>query len=139
MGQRGAGIADPQYIRSGKPNQNAYIECFNRRLREDILDAHLFATLDSVRGAAHWWMIEYDEGRPYDALGDLNAHGVRGQSVHDLYFQIVRLMGKLTHYVGGAVIRASTIICPLGCGYPAAQSRNAKPFLPAIFSKNENG
>lgn len=60
-----------QYIQPGKPNQNAYIERFNRTFREEVLDQHLFARLEDVREAAHWWMIDYNEARPHDALGDL--------------------------------------------------------------------
>ena len=62
-----------QYIQPGKPNQNAYIERFNRTLREEILDAWLFARLDDVREAVRWWMIEYNEERPHDALDDLTS------------------------------------------------------------------
>jgi transposase InsO family protein len=60
-----------QYIQPGKPNQNAYIERFNRTFREEVLDQHLFARLQDVREAASWWQIEYNEERPHCSLGDL--------------------------------------------------------------------
>jgi putative transposase len=60
-----------QYIEPGKPKQNAYIERFNRTFREELLDQHLFARLEDVREAAHWWMIDYNETRPHDSLGGL--------------------------------------------------------------------
>jgi putative transposase len=69
-----------QYIQPGKPNQNAYIERFNRTFREELLDQHLFAKLDDVREAAYWWMIEYNEERPHDALDDLTPLEARLQS-----------------------------------------------------------
>lgn len=58
-----------QYIQPGKPNQNAYIERFNRTFREEILDPYLFLKIDDLRQAAYWWMIEYNERRPHDSLG----------------------------------------------------------------------
>ena len=68
-----------RYIQPGKPNQNAFIERFNRTFREEVLDQHLFARLDDVREAAHWWMIEYNERRPHDSLGDLTPLQYRQQ------------------------------------------------------------
>ena len=72
-----------RYIQPGKPNQNAYnayIERFNRTFRAEVLDPHLFARLDDVREAAHGWMIEYNELRPHDALGDQTPAELRQQS-----------------------------------------------------------
>ena len=72
-----------RYIQPGRPNQNAYIERFNRTYREELLDQHLFASLEDVREATYWWMIEYDEQRPHDSLGDLTPMEAREQAVRN--------------------------------------------------------
>lgn len=77
-----------QYIQPGKPNQNAYIERFNRTFREEVLDQHLFLRLDDVREAAHWWMIEYNEHRPHDSLGDLTPVEYRQQVAESSTFEV---------------------------------------------------
>jgi putative transposase len=59
------------YIEPGKPNQNAYIERFNRSYRNEVLDTWLFRNLDEVREITWHWMMEYNEERDHDGLGGL--------------------------------------------------------------------
>lgn len=59
------------YIEPGKPNQNAYIERFNRSYRTEVLDAWLFRDLDEACEISWHWMREYNEERDHDGLGGL--------------------------------------------------------------------
>lgn len=56
-------------IEPGKPQQNSYIERFNRSYREDILNMHAFTNLRQVRDLSVEWLIEYNHDRGHDSLG----------------------------------------------------------------------
>ena len=56
--------------------------------REELLDQHLFTSLDDVREATYWWMIEYNEERPHDALGDLTPMEARQQAAENSSFEL---------------------------------------------------
>jgi transposase InsO family protein len=58
-------------IEPGKPNQNAYIESFNGRFRDECLNEHWFLTLAQAQSIIKAWRHEYNEERPKKALGGL--------------------------------------------------------------------
>lgn len=57
------------YIRPGKPVENAYIESFNGRLREECLNLHWFSSIEDARIKIEAWRKDYNEQRPHSALG----------------------------------------------------------------------
>ena len=59
------------YIAPGKPQQNAFIESFNGRLRDELLNETLFMSLSHVREALAIWREDYNTVRPHSALGNL--------------------------------------------------------------------
>jgi putative transposase len=59
------------FIQPGKPNQNAFVERFNRSFRDEVLNAHLFNSITEVQQAAEEWVADYNEYRPHESLGDL--------------------------------------------------------------------
>jgi putative transposase len=58
-------------IEPGKPNQNAYVESFNGRLRDECLNEHWFTSLEHARAEIERWRREYNEERPKKSLGGL--------------------------------------------------------------------
>ena len=58
-------------IEPGKPNQNAYVESFNGRLRDECLNEHWFTSLAHARTVIESWRREYNEERPKKSLGGL--------------------------------------------------------------------
>jgi putative transposase len=57
------------YIAPGKPMQNAFIESFNGRLRDELLNETLFTSLAQARVALKCWRADYNDTRPHSQLG----------------------------------------------------------------------
>lgn len=60
---------DWHYIAPGKPTQNAFIESFNGRLRDELLNETLFPSLNHARATLAAWRKDYNTERPHSRLG----------------------------------------------------------------------
>lgn len=59
------------FSRPGKPTDNAHIEAFNSRLRQECLNASWFLSMDDARTRINDWKADYNETRPHSSLGNL--------------------------------------------------------------------
>jgi transposase InsO family protein len=62
---------DWHFIAPGKPMQNAFIESFNGRMRDELLNETLFFSLDQARSKLAAWAADYNLQRPHSSLGYL--------------------------------------------------------------------
>jgi putative transposase len=66
-----------RFIAPGKPVQNAYIESFNGRLRDECLNLHWFRSVTDARQIVEAWRLDYNRARPHSALGGLTPEEYR--------------------------------------------------------------
>jgi putative transposase len=75
------------YIAPGKPQQNGFIESFNGRLRDELLNETLFRSLPHTRAVLELWRRDYNEERPHSKLGWMTprayASALRGEIGRD--------------------------------------------------------
>ena len=62
------------FIRPGKPVENAFIESFNGRLRDECLNVHQFASLTEAQAIIEAWRMDYDHHHPHSSLGHLTPN-----------------------------------------------------------------
>ena len=72
------------YIQPGKPGQNAFVESFNSRLRDECLNQHVFVSLGDAREIIDAWRHDYNHVRPHSSPGALTpiefAEPARGRA-----------------------------------------------------------
>jgi putative transposase len=64
--QRGVKL---HFLAPGKPEQNAYVESFNGKFRDECLNPHWFGDLEEAREEIETWRQDYNQQRPHSALG----------------------------------------------------------------------
>ena len=86
--------AGSSYIEPGSPWQNAYVESFGSRVRDELLSVELFSCLTEAQVMVEDWRQDYNHHRPHSSLGMLApAH----------YAQTVKLQANTNHQLSHAV------------------------------------
>ena len=63
-----------RFIRPGKPIENAYVESFNGKFRDECLNEHWFVNLADAKLAIEAWRVDYNTVRPHSSLGGRTPH-----------------------------------------------------------------
>jgi putative transposase len=71
------------YIAPGKPQQNAFVESFNGRFRDECLNEEVFASLAEARALIEAWRRDYNNVRPHSANGGLTPNEALIQAAGD--------------------------------------------------------
>ena len=71
------------YIDPGKPVQNAVMESFNGRFRDECLNSHWFTSLEDARRTIEEWRLDYNRERPHSSLGYRTPEEVHHQLIRD--------------------------------------------------------
>jgi putative transposase len=86
-----------RFIQPGKPVQNAYIESFNGKFRNECLNDNVFVSLDSARTIIEAWRQDYNSERPHSSLNNLTplefASRFKEQQAENTKPQLVQSMG----------------------------------------------
>ena len=64
--------AETLFIEPGRPWENEYIESFNARMRDELLNGELFLSLAELKYVVERWRMDYNHYRPHSSLGYQN-------------------------------------------------------------------
>ena len=71
------------YIAPGKPQQNAFVESFNARFRDECLNEEVFSSLAEARAVIERWRVDFNTARPHSAHGGLTPAEARERAAAD--------------------------------------------------------
>jgi putative transposase len=71
------------YIAPGKPTQNAFVESFNGKFRDECLNEEVFTSLAEARSVIEQWRQDYNQVRPHSAHGGLTPEAAHRRSAGD--------------------------------------------------------
>jgi len=104
------------YIAPGKPTENAFIESFNARLRDELLNETLFTSLAQARAVLNAWKDDYNNARPHSGLGNLTPNEFADRSA--------------SRPQRGGALRYTTGSAPRPVAPPSPLGSNADRILP---------
>jgi len=61
----------PLFVKPASPWENGYVESFNARMRDELLDGEIFLTLAEIKYVVDRWRMDYNHNRPHSSLGNL--------------------------------------------------------------------
>lgn len=86
-----------RFIQPGKPTQNAYIESFNGKFRNECLNDNVFVNLNSARNIIEAWRLDYNTERPHSSLNDMTpeefVESFKEQQTENTKLKLVQSMG----------------------------------------------
>lgn len=92
------------YIEPGNPQQNAYIECYNRTVRYAYLASNLFNNIEQVQNIATWWLWNYNNESPNMALGGITPMQRLALAARFHFWRLLKEAGTAT-----AALRPGTL------------------------------
>jgi len=98
------------FIEPGKPIQNAFIESFNSRLREECLNEQVFVSLKDARRKIELWGLQYNRERPHSSLGYLTPEEFAARNRQLRSEPTARTAWPAHHLLAGAVQRAAVSV-----------------------------
>ena len=92
------------YIAPGKPTQNAYIESFNGKLRDECLNETLFTSLSHARRVLATWRADYNTIRPHSRLGGRTPAEIAAQALPGHAPAMLAIPSTMEHQTQGLYV-----------------------------------